>query len=249
MTTRKTPDAVTTGRAKAAKSSPTGKGQRRGITPAEERRSKALQKGSSLSSKKGPNPADSIYFVDGIGRPRTLSDLEYFPIESPAPDVDNVPKTGKTGAKDEGLVHEPQSKIRDAGVETAQRSVRQLSDRELSRFFAHAAANKWDSNSGVAPSAHIKSTFVKWLGRGLWREHIVKAQPNLANAYATEVSRDPSKRVEGLAVRPHKKPAGSPRPLSVRLVAELSEAERELRREAERTKKQRWREGVAKQNL
>jgi hypothetical protein len=170
-------------------------------------------------------------------------------LEDTPPGSASLETPGISGAKDEGLVQEPQREIADAGVETARRQERQLSTAELGKFLVHAAANKWDSNSGVAPSAHIKTTFAKWLGRGLWREHIVKAQPNLASAYAAEVSRDPSKRVEGLAVRPHKLPAGSPRPLSVRLVAELSEAERELRREAERTKKKRWRERLAKQNL
>jgi hypothetical protein len=180
--------------------------------------------------------------------------------ESRRSNRDNGANTGKTGAKDEGLVQEPQIptdaadiarqlKAAAAEVETTQQLETRLSPSELNEFFAHAAANPWDSSSSVAPSAHIKTTFATWLGRGLARGDIVMAQPNLAGAYATEVSRDPGKRVEGLAVNPHKKPAGSPRPPSLRLIAELSDAERELRREAERLKKKRWRQKIAKPNI
>jgi len=56
-----------------------------------------------------------------------------------------------------------------AGAETTHRSEPRLSEAELAEFRAHAAANPWDSKSGVAPSIHIKATFAKWLGRGLGR--------------------------------------------------------------------------------
>jgi tetratricopeptide (TPR) repeat protein len=201
---------------------------------------------------------DEAYARKGVALARNhpIEIADKFQIENRDTNRDNLLKTGKTGAKDEGLVQEPQTQIDTANtaarfgataaeVESARPPDKRLSPGQLKAFLAHAAANPWDSDSGVAPSAHIKTTFKKWLGRGLWREHIVKAQPNLAGAYAAEVSRDPGKRVEGLAVRPHKKPAGSPRPLSVRLVAELSEPERELKREAERMRKKRWRQKTA----
>jgi hypothetical protein len=192
-------------------------------------------------------------FCSSLRGQKALESSGFFVIESPAPNVDNTPKTGKTGAKDEGLMHEPRSKplnlgedvghvvTTPAGWETTRRAEPRLSQAELGEFLACAKANWWKSTSGIAPSTHIKTTFAKWLGRGLERSHIVSAQPNLASAYGAEVSRDPSKRVNGLAVRPHKLPPGAPRPLSVRLVAELSDEERDAKRAAERDRKRRSR--------
>jgi hypothetical protein len=178
------------------------------------------------------------------GRERLIA-ATIISLEDTSPGGASLETTGISGMKDEGLVQEPQRKIADAGIEIVARPERRLNPRQLSAFMAHAAANPWDSNSGVAPSAHIKTTFKKWLGRGLWREHIVKAQPNLAGAYAAEVSRDPSKRVEGLVVRVHKLPPGAKRALSMRLVAEMSEEERELKRAIDRERKQRQRQKAA----
>ncbi|MHB8270224.1 tetratricopeptide repeat protein [Bradyrhizobium sp.] len=182
--------------------------------------------------------------------------VQNFHIESGAADRDNTNRTGKTGEKDEGLVQEPQCDVADtanttgrfgapsAEIEITRRSEGSLSETELAEFRAHAAANKWDSSSGVAPSTHIKTTFAKWLGRGLSRQDIVKVQSNLAGAYATEVSRDPSKRVEGLAVVDRKLPPGAPRPPSARPIAELTEAEKVVRRKRKAEAQKRWRLGL-----
>jgi tetratricopeptide (TPR) repeat protein len=118
-----------------------------------------------------------------------------------------------------------------------------LSETDLEIFRSHAKAHPWKSRSGIAPSAHIEATFGQWLGRGLMREHIVEVQPNLAGAYATEISRDPTKRIKSLGVRPpmEKLPVGAPRAASMRPVAELSEAEKTLRREKKAGAQKRWR--------
>jgi tetratricopeptide (TPR) repeat protein len=129
-----------------------------------------------------------------------------------------------------------------ARAETTRRAKSLLSEPELAEFRAHAKANPWDSKSGVAPSAHIETAFARWLGRGLGRTDIVSVQPNLASAYAAEVSRDPRKRVEGLAVRPHKLPPDAPRPLSMRRAAELTGEELALKRAQGREAQRRWRE-------
>lgn len=230
------------------------------LTPAEERRVKKLWPSLGPVSKAKAEVAGNAQTVEGALTRKTVEDPalrprlsrsadhpaeieRIIPVEARSPNIDNARRTGKTGTKDEGLVQEPQSKIGDAGIATVGRSEQRLNPRQLSAFLAHAVANKWDGKSGVAPSEHIKATFAKWLGRGLWREHIVKAQPNLASAYAAEVSRDPSKRVEGLAVRPHKLPPGAPRAPSARPIAELSEAEKIARREKKAAAQQRWRLG------
>lgn len=137
----------------------------------------------------------------------------------------------KAALKEEGRLNDPQEK-----------EEKQLSPCELEEFLAFAKAYPWDSNSGVRPSEHIKTKFAKWLKRGLSRSNIVEGQKNLAGAYATEVSLDPSKRVEELVVRPHTLPPGAKRALSARLVSELSPQEREQKREMERQKKRRQRE-------
>lgn len=117
-----------------------------------------------------------------------------------------------------------------------------LSQSELASFKAHALAHPWVPRSGITPSAHIAKYFKKWLKRGLKREHIVEAQPNLAAGYATEISRYPERRVKGIANAPLEKlPAGAPRPLSTRPVIELSDAEKEVRRQKDAAKKRRSR--------
>jgi hypothetical protein len=119
-----------------------------------------------------------------------------------------------------------------------------LSAADLAAFMEHAASHQWNPESGVAPSAFIKKTFKKWLKRGLALTDIRAAQSNLAGAYSAEISRDTTKRVKGLYVRPHKLPAGAPRAavVLVRHVADLSEEKAAKRRVSERTKKSRWRE-------
>lgn len=129
-----------------------------------------------------------------------------------------------------------------AQAETTQRAEPRLSDAELAEFHACAKANPWDSKSGVAPSVHIRETFKEWLGRGLGRSDIVKAQPNLASAYAAEVSRNPAKRVEGLSVRPHRLPPDAPRPLWTYRAAELTDEDLALKRAHGREQKRRSRQ-------
>jgi hypothetical protein len=100
-----------------------------------------------------------------------------------------------------------------------------ISEADLAAFRKHAKSHPWKPDCGVAPSAHIEATFAKWLNRGLMLKHIRAAQSNLAGAYSTEVSRAPSKRVEGLYVAPHNLPAGTPRPASKKLAAEMTDGE------------------------
>jgi hypothetical protein len=119
-----------------------------------------------------------------------------------------------------------------------------LSEADLAAFKAHAAAHQWnpESKPKVAPSAFIKETFKDWLGRGLTRKHIFDAQENLAGAYSTEVSRDPSKRVAGLITTRETLPVGAPRPPSSRPVAELSEEKKAEKRRKDAAKMRRWRQ-------
>jgi hypothetical protein len=173
-------------------------------------------------------------------------------LEAPAPNIDNAPKTGKTGAKDEGLVQKPEKQepaknaerlqTDSARAETTQRLIKALRPHELTEFLAHAAAHPWDGNSGVRPSDHIKTQFAKWIALGLSRTDIVAAQPNLAQAYATETSRYPERRVKGLVVRPHKLPPGAKPAISMRPVWQLTKKELEAKRALERAKKQRQRQ-------
>jgi hypothetical protein len=120
----------------------------------------------------------------------------------------------------------------------------QLSDADLAEFMAYAKAdkNQWISRLGVAPSEHIATKFTKWLGKGLMREHVAEAQPNLAMAYAREIGRHPDRKVEGLGARPAQKlQPGAPRPPSRRPVAELSETEQAERRHQKNEQQRRWR--------
>jgi hypothetical protein len=167
------------------------------------------------------------------------------------PNGDNEKKTGKTGAKDEGLLQRPQQQepaksaerlptVR-ARAETTRRLTKALRPHELSEFLAHAAAHPWDSNGSVRPSDHIKTQFAKWLKLGLSRSDLVTAQPNLAQAYATETSRNPARRIKGLVVRPHKLPPGAKPAISMRPVWQLTKKELEAKRTLEREKKQRQR--------
>jgi hypothetical protein len=150
-------------------------------------------------------------------------------------------KEGRTAGDihaDKSLRHE---KHTGARTETTQRQPKSLSSQELKRFLAYAKSHQWDSNGDVRPSDFIKKTFARWLELGLSRTNIVAAQANLAQAYATEISRNPERRVEALIVRPHSIPPGEKRALSARLVSELTAAELELKRAMERDKKQRQR--------
>jgi hypothetical protein len=110
---------------------------------------------------------------------------------------------------------------------TGRTAAPKLSEADLAAFKKHAAANQWnpESKPKVSPSAFIKETFKEWLGRGLTRKHIEDAQENLAWAYSTEVCRKASRRVEGLYVTPHNLPAGTPRPASKKLAAEMTDDE------------------------
>ena len=92
--------------------------------------------------------------------------------------------------------------VRPAAAETTRNAAPQkLSEADLAAFQKHAAANQWNPESGVAASEHIRTTFADWLGRGLTRKMLEDAQPNLASAYATEIGRDPKKRLKGLVTR------------------------------------------------
>jgi ApaG protein len=117
-----------------------------------------------------------------------------------------------------------------------------LSEAALAAFKAHAKENQWNPESAGSPSAFIKETFKKWLGRGLRLKDIRDGQKNLAGAYSTEVSRDPSKRVKNLIVTLEKLPAGAPRPASSRPVAELSGKEKAEKRQRDAAKMRRWRQ-------
>jgi hypothetical protein len=132
-------------------------------------------------------------------------------------------------------------------AEVARRAAPKLSEAQLTAFKKHAAANQWnpESKPKVSPSAFIKETFKEWLGRGLTRKHIEDAQENLAQAYSTEVCRSPSARIDGLYVRPHKLPAGTPRLVvtvrRVRHVADLPEKEAASERAKKTETQRRWR--------
>jgi hypothetical protein len=140
-------------------------------------------------------------------------------------------------AKD--LRHE--KNVTGARAETTQRQPKQLSSHERTKFLAYAKAHQWDSDSDVRPSDHIKKNFAKWLKLGLARTDIIAAQENLAQAYSTEISRNPDRRIEELVVRPHSLPPGAKRALSTSLVSELTPQELERKRAMERDKKQRQR--------
>jgi len=129
----------------------------------------------------------------------------------------------------------------EISLPSATASAAELSDADLAAFEAHSEAHPWKPRSGVSPSAFIESEFSEWLGRGLQRAHITRAQPKLAAAYATELRRDPSKRAKGLIEQPHKLPVGAARPVTARLVAELSDEEKLKRRAIERQNKARQR--------
>jgi hypothetical protein len=131
-------------------------------------------------------------------------------------------------------------KIQARAVATSAK--RKLSEASLNEFRKHALAHPWIARSGIRPSTHIQTVFKKWLGKGLSRQHIVKVQPKLAGAYATEVSRDPNKRVKSLLVHTHRLPPGTLRPLSMRTVAELSEEELKEKRTHAAAKQARWRQ-------
>jgi hypothetical protein len=131
--------------------------------------------------------------------------------------------------------------VTGARAETTQRQPKQLSSHELRKFLAHAKAHPWDSKGDVGPSDHIKKTFARWLKLGLARTDIIAAQENLAQAYSTEISRNPDRRIEELVVRPHSLPPGAKRALSTSLVSELTPQELEQKRAIEREKKQRQR--------
>ena len=133
------------------------------------------------------------------------------------------------------------ARIKAAAETTRPAPPPKMSKAALAAFKAHAAKHQWNPESGVAPSAHIKTKFKKWLGRGLKLKDVHDAQENLAGAYSKEVSRDPSKRIKGLYVRPHKLPAGTPRPLALRLVSELSEEEKAQKRANDAARKRRQR--------
>jgi hypothetical protein len=261
MATHKTPS-TSRDRTKADRSLRTDKGQRRGtvlLSPeqrATERQHKHALEEEQLISKQAngmaliPSEESRLQLLQKLkrhyarfdrvrGTPATKGNI---PLENTVLGRASVETTGISGAKDEGLVHEPQRTIRYAGIETAQRSERQLSPRQLSEFIAYAAAHAWDSNSGVRPSDHIKTQFAKWLALGLSRADIIAAQPNLAQAYATETSRYPARRVKGLIVRPHKLPPGAKPALSTRPVWQLTKKELEAKRALERAKKQRQRQ-------
>jgi hypothetical protein len=174
------------------------------------------------------------------------------------PDI-NQPREAR--GKDEGAMNALNKYLKEIGVTepvTAEQAARigafakaevmgraapKLSEAALAAFKAHAAANQWNPESEpyVAPSAFIKKTFKKWLKRGLTRKHIEDAQRNLAGAYSTEVSRDSSKRVEGLISARETLPVGAPRPPSGRPVAELSEKAKAERREKKAAAQRRWR--------
>lgn len=130
-----------------------------------------------------------------------------------------------------------------------------LSAADLAAFMAHAASHQWnpESKPKVAPSAFIKETFKKWLGRGLALTDVKAAQENLAGAYSTEVSREPSKRVKGLYVRPHKLAAGRPRQVvvvrRVGHVADLPEEEAAKIRAKGAARTAKWRAAKAAPQL
>jgi len=85
-----------------------------------------------------------------------------------------------------------------------------LTEAELAAFMEHAKSKPWKADGKVAAFEHIETTFAAWLGRGLMLEHVRKAQENLAAAYSSEVSRDPTKRVQGLGTRPHTRHSKKP---------------------------------------
>jgi hypothetical protein len=129
---------------------------------------------------------------------------------------------------------------------------KRLSEADLAAFKAHVAANPWDKKQHT-PSAYIGTICKAWLGRGLRRADINALPGTLGHAYAAEISRNPARRVEGLIERPHKLPAGTPRPQrsvsispsrppSARLVSELSEEEKIEMRRQNREKQRRYRQ-------
>jgi hypothetical protein len=140
--------------------------------------------------------------------------------------------------------------VTGARAETTQRQPKQLTSHERQKFLAHAKAHQWDSRGDVRPSDHIRKTFARWLKHGLLaRADIVAAQANLAQAYSTEISRNPERRIEEIVVRPHGLPPGAKRALSMSLVSELTPQELERKRAMEREKKQRQRLRKKPKNL
>jgi hypothetical protein len=128
---------------------------------------------------------------------------------------------------------------------TGRTAAPKLSEADLAAFMAHAAANQWNPKSGVAASAHIKTKFAEWLGRGLMLEQVRAAQKNLATAYSSEVTREPSNRIKELGTRPHtrhsKEPAKPDAPKTTGSgwipVSELTEEQATARREAQAANK------------
>jgi len=107
-----------------------------------------------------------------------------------------------------------------------------LSEDELNAFRAHAEAHPWQPRCGISPSAFIRKEFAAWLGHGLKREHVVHAQPKLAEAYGGEIRRHPENRIKELIERPRNLPPGTPakRSGARKLAAELSPEELAIRR-------------------
>jgi len=131
--------------------------------------------------------------------------------------------------------------IEEAKVEVllpeSRQAVRDLREADLTEFETYAKAHLWDSNSTIAPSTYILQHFTEWLGRGLTLEHIVEIQPSLGAAYKEEIRHNNRKRIRELT-RPHKLPAGTSRLTSRKLMAELSEEQKEAKRHQNRIDKQ-----------
>jgi hypothetical protein len=196
-----------------------------------------------------PDASEQADLIKQVARFLPPADVEAALRKAPASKGKGlVDKYGKTSdnALAMGLLHEylktlgvPESRLPEmvanvhgyalaqAKREVAGHAAPKLSEADLAAFKKHAAANQWnpESKPKVSPSAFIKETFKEWLGRGLTRKHIEDAQENLAWAYSTEVCRKPSRRVEGLYVVPHSLPAGTPRPASKKLAAEMTDDE------------------------
>jgi hypothetical protein len=105
----------------------------------------------------------------------------------------------------------------------------------LERVAEHARTAPWPGNRSLRAPEFIREHYGEWLAEPdpsghwaaptLWREDLAKADPKLIAAYSTAVSRDASRAVTGLYVRPTKIHPAHSQASSKRVVAEMTSDE------------------------
>jgi hypothetical protein len=109
-----------------------------------------------------------------------------------------------------------------------------LSEEDFLMFKRLAKENPWISKrkgGKLSPSEYIREMFGDLFERGLTRAHIANLEGTLDNAYAKEIHAHPERRIKKLVQNPHTAPAGAPRSVSTRVVADQSPEQQIERRQ------------------